>query len=164
MLFISHLFTLFLFIFSTSLPFIGEIKFPTTALCYTFCFCPRIISLTHRCSRNPTDFSHLLPLLRFPSVGTFFTRSLSPHIWLSHPHHGHNVWNSHFGLLWVCIGLISLFLKCPSGSFFYICFSPYVLLPRVFSMWLLRWDQKFYPTCLRNPPACIPVGILKFVF
>ena len=67
---------------------------------------------------------------------------------------------------WVVVGLhrFDFPISQVSGSFFYICFSPYVLLPRVFSMWLLRWDQKFYPTCLRNPPACIPVGILKFVF
>jgi hypothetical protein len=87
---------------------------------YTVYFCPRIISLTHTCLHSPIDFSHLLPLLRFPSIGMFFTRSLSPHIWPSHPHHSHNVWNSHFGLLWVCIGLISLFLKCLAASSIFV--------------------------------------------
>ena len=77
-------------------------------------------NLTHTCLHSPIDFSHLLPLLRFPSIGMFFTCSLSPHIWPSHPHHSHNVWNSHFGLLWVCIGLISLFLKCPAASSIFV--------------------------------------------
>lgn len=130
---------------------------------YTFSFCPRIISLTHTCLRSPIDFSHLLPLPGFPSIGMFSMRSLSPHIWPSHPHHSHNVWN-YLGLLWVCIGLIFLFLKCPAPSSMFVFLHMEALLPRVFSMWLLRRNQNFYPTCLRNPPACIPVGILNFVF
>ena len=122
-------------------------------------------NLTHsHVFTQPYWFLTLVTTSGFPlHRHVLYALPFSPHL-PSHPHHSRNVWNSHLGLLWVCIGLIFLFLKCPAPSSMFVFLHMEALLPRVFSMWLLRRNQNFYPTCLRNPPACIPVGILNFVF
>lgn len=164
MVFISHLFYFIsvYFFYIPTFHWRNQVSF-CCIISYTFSFCPRIISLTHTCLRSPIDFSHLfLPLPGFPSIGMFSMRSLSlPTSGHPTPHHSHNVWNSHLGLLWVLYRFD--FPIFSSVRHLLLClFSPYgSTSPRVFSMWLLRAEPEFLSHLFEKPSCLHPCRDFK---